>query len=65
MKILFSFKCTSCSTSFEKLTEYTKETECPSCGGVAEYSGSFPGAAAKWEKKHLQQAAKEKKQNAA
>lgn len=64
MKKIFEFCCRECKGTFEKLTEYTKETECPSCGSMADkiiscprislegISGAFPDAAAAWEKKH-------------
>ena len=64
MKKLFEFKCRDCNTVTEKLIEYTKETTCSHCGGVADkiisqssvklegITGSFPGAAMAWEKRH-------------
>ena len=64
MKTIFEFQCRKCKDTFEKLTEYIKETECPSCGSMADkiisaprislegISGAFPDAAAAWEKKH-------------
>lgn len=64
MKKIFEFECTSCSEVFEEYTEYKKETECPLCNSKAlklistprvsleGYSGSFPGAAMAWEKRH-------------
>lgn len=64
MKKIFEFQCRECSNTFEKLTEYIKETECPSCGAMADkiisaprislegISGAFPGASWAWEKKH-------------
>jgi putative FmdB family regulatory protein len=73
MKKLFEFKCSSCEEVFEELTEYKKVSTCPSCGADADkiistprvslegLSGSFPGAAAAWEKKHKQQLIKETK----
>ena len=73
MKKLFEFKCQECKETFEQLTKYTQVTECLLCGGKADkiisaprvylegISGSFPGAAASWEKKHLQQLKKETK----
>jgi putative FmdB family regulatory protein len=77
MKKLFEFRCSSCNYDFEELTEYVQVIPCPKCNANADklistprvklegYSGSFPGAAAAWEKKHKQQLAKELKQNAA
>lgn len=77
MKKLFEFKCSSCESIFEELTEYKLISTCPSCNFTANkiissprivlegHSGSFPGAASAWEKKHKQQLAKEiKQQNA-
>lgn len=64
MKKIFEFQCRECSNTFEKLTEYIKETECPSCGAMADkiiscprinlegISGAFPDAAEAWKKKH-------------
>lgn len=64
MKKLFEFKCSECDLIFEELTEYKKESTCIECGGKADkiistpkvhlegWSGSFPGAAMQWEKKH-------------
>ncbi len=64
MKRLYEFKCTKCETVSEIYTEYVKESKCPVCGAVANkiisaprvhlegWSGSFPGAAMQWEKKH-------------
>ena len=64
MKKLFEFKCTKCSHIDEELTEYKKESICPLCNSVSEkiisspritlegYSGSFPGAAMQFDKKH-------------
>ena len=72
LKKFFEFTCQECKETFEKYTEYIQTTECQ-CGGKADkiistprislegISGSFPGAAAAWEKKHLQQLKKETK----
>jgi len=77
MKKLFEFRCSSCHHDFEELTEYTQTFTCPKCNSNADkiistprvklegWSGSFPGAAAAWDKKRKQQLAKEEKQNAA
>ena len=77
MKKLFEFRCSSCHHDFEELTEYTQTFTCPKCNSNADkiistprvklegWSGSFPGAAAAWDKKRKQQLAKEQKQNAA
>ena len=77
MKKLFEFHCSTCDYHFEELTEYRQTFPCPKCNSNADkiisaprvslegYSGSFPGAASAWEKKHKQQLAKELKQNAA
>ena len=65
MKKLFEFECKDCGV-FEELTESTQTCDCPSCGKVSYkiistpsiqlegWSGSFPGATAKWEKNHWQ-----------
>jgi hypothetical protein len=50
--------CPKCSSNADKLISAPRVT-------LEGYSGSFPGAAAAWEKKHKQQLAKELKQNAA
>ena len=72
MRTLFEFKCEQCGV-FEDLVEYTKEHDCPTCGTVAYkiisapriqlegWSGSFPGATAKWERKHWQDARQKSK----
>lgn len=64
MRKLFEFLCSHCNNHFEELTEYTQHITCPSCGKQADkiistprvhlegWSGSFPGAAMAWEKKH-------------
>lgn len=74
---MYEFQCSHCNHYFEELTEYTQTFTCPKCHSNADklisaprvslegYSGSFPGAASAWEKKHKQQLAKELKQNAA
>ena len=74
MKILYNFQCRDCKESFEKLTEYTQVSTCPLCGEVADklitaptiklegHTGSFPGAAWAWEKKHIEQTKKEIKE---
>lgn len=66
MKKLFDFKCRSCKENFEEYTEYKQVSTCPTCGSEADklistprislegISGSFPGAALAWEKKHNQ-----------
>jgi len=65
MKKLFEFECKQCGI-FEDLVEYTQTHDCPSCGQEANkiisspsiqlegWSGDFPGAFAKWERKHWQ-----------
>jgi len=75
MRKLFEFECDQCGI-FEELVEYTKEHDCPSCGKVAYkiistpsiqlegVSGSFPGAALSWEKKHWDQTRAEQKKAA-
>ncbi len=74
MKRLFDFQCRDCKESFEKLTEYTQVSTCPLCGAEADkiitaprislegITGSFPGAAWAWEKKHIEQTKKEIKE---
>ena len=64
MKKLFEFQCRECKEIFEEYTEYKQVSTCPSCKSDADklisapridlegYSGSFPGAAIAWEKKH-------------
>lgn len=64
MKKLFDFQCRDCKEVFEELTEYKQTSTCPLCNSEADklistprislegYSGSFPGAALAWEKKH-------------
>jgi putative FmdB family regulatory protein len=71
MKKLFEFQCRECKEISEQYTEYKQLSTCPSCGSDADkiisaprvalegISGSFPGAAWAWEKKHNQQAKKE------
>jgi putative FmdB family regulatory protein len=63
MKILFDFECKDCGV-FDKIIEYTKTTDCPTCGKESKklistptiklegISGDFPDAHAKWAKKH-------------
>ena len=70
MKKLFEFQCRDCKESFEEYTEYKQVSQCPMCGAEADklistprialegISGSFPGAALAWEKKHKQSAKK-------
>jgi hypothetical protein len=65
MRIMLDFKCTVCDHTDERYVDNTTEyTECSICNSKATrmistptislegYSGSFPGAAAAWEKKH-------------
>ncbi len=65
MRITLDFECTSCFHIDERyIDNNTEYTECSECGSKAKrmistptiklegYSGSFPGAAAAWEKKH-------------
>lgn len=73
---LFDFKCESCQEVFEEFTKEDRIKPCPKCGCSANrligtptvklegWSGSFPGAAAAWVKKHNQKAALEAKRNA-
>lgn len=71
MKKLFDFQCRDCKENFEEITEYKQVSTCPLCGSDADklisaprislegISGSFPGAAMAWEKKHKYIAPKE------
>jgi putative FmdB family regulatory protein len=64
MRKLFDFQCQSCNEVFEEYTEYKKVSACPKCGMEADkiisaphiylegITGSFPGAALTWEKRH-------------
>lgn len=64
MRQLFTFLCSECQEVTDRYIEYTKEIECPACGGRADkvisqptvklegISGSFPGAARAWQKRH-------------
>ena len=65
MRIILDFKCTACNHVDERyIDNNTEYTECSVCNGKAlrmvstptisleGYSGSFPGAAIAWEKKH-------------
>ena len=64
MKRLYEFQCRKCKEISEVYTEYAQISTCPLCGSDADkiisaprislegYSGSFPGAAIAWEKKH-------------
>lgn len=65
MRVLLDFQCTACNHIDEKYIDNTTEyIECSLCNSKAVrkisaptislegYSGSFPGAAAAWEKKH-------------
>ena len=75
MRKLFEFECEQCGI-FEELTEYTNKHDCPICGKVAYkvistpsiqlegVSGSFPGAALSWEKKHWDRTRAEQKKAA-
>lgn len=76
MKKLFEFQCRDCKEIYEEYTEYKLVSTCPLCNADADkiistprialegISGSFPGAAAAWEKKRKQKAAQEAKRNA-
>ena len=65
MRIMLDFKCTVCDHTDERYVDNTTEyIECSICNSKATrmistptislegYSGSFPGAAIAWEKKH-------------
>ncbi len=75
MKRMYEFVCGSCHHITEKLTGYeTVEVQCL-CGGSAErkisapaiklegWSGSFPGAANKFDRIHREKLAAERKAN--
>jgi|TARA_R110000851_G_scaffold44673_5_gene109663 hypothetical protein len=63
MKMILDFKCRSCDKVTEEYTD-NKSTSLCECGSVTDkmlsapsfhlegYSGSFPGAAMQWDKKH-------------
>lgn len=73
VKKLFEFKCTKCENIEEELTEYKQESICSLCNSVSEkiistpritlegYSGSFPGAAMAFDKKHRDKLKQERK----
>ena len=68
LKKLFEFQCRECKEISEQYTEYKQLSTCPSCSSIADkiisaprvslegITGSFPGAALSWEKKHKQSA---------
>lgn len=73
MKQIFEFHCSECKETFERYVEYCKTIECEKCGGMADkiiskptfklegFTGSFPGAADLWARKHIKQTAIETK----
>lgn len=75
MKRLFDFECQQCGEVVEEYTEYKQTSVCPSCGGTTVklmsapqiklegITGSFPGAYAAWEKKHINRLKWERKRN--
>jgi len=77
VKKIFEFKCIKCEAIHDEYTEYKSSSTCPSCGSVSEkiisaprvalegITGSFPGAADAWVKKHKQKLQQEQKRNAA
>lgn len=72
---VFDFICPNGHRSELFVSAQTDETKCPLCDNTAHravsapnvklegWSGSFPGAAMKWEKKHREKMAQERKQN--
>ena len=76
MKRMYEFVCGECHHVTEKLTGYeTVEVQCLACGDTAGrkisapaiklegWSGSFPGAANKFERSHLGKLKAEQKAN--
>lgn len=76
MKRLFDYNCSACSITFEELADLNQPVPCPKCNSVASrmisaptiklegWTGSFPGAADAWARKHEKQSALEAKRNA-
>jgi hypothetical protein len=72
---VFDILCPNHHTTELFVSNQTFETTCPVCGEQAQravsapnvklegWSGSFPGAAMKWEKKHREKMAQERKRN--
>ena len=72
---VFDFICPNHHTTELFVSNQTFETTCPVGGEQAQravsapnvklegWSGSFPGAAMKWEKKHMEKMAQERKRN--
>ncbi len=72
---VFDFICPNAHTSEHFVSNNIDTTVCPVCGLKAQravsapnvklegWSGSFPGAAMKWEKKHQEKMAQERKRN--
>jgi putative FmdB family regulatory protein len=72
---VFDFYCPKGHTSELFVSVDTDETKCPQCEKTAYriisapnvklegWSGSFPGAAMKWEKKHREKMIQEQKRN--
>jgi putative FmdB family regulatory protein len=64
MRKLFDFRCSTCKTKFEVLTEATDTVRCNKCGSPSHRvispircqldptSGDFPGATMKWIREH-------------
>jgi predicted nucleic acid-binding Zn ribbon protein len=72
---VFDFICPNGHRNELFVSAQTDETKCPECDKLAQrvisapsvklegWSGSFPGAAMKWEKKHKEKMAQERKRN--
>ncbi len=72
---VFDFICPNGHRSEQFVSNQTDEIQCPHCDLKAQravsapnvklegWSGSFPGAAMKWEKKHQEKMAQERKRN--
>lgn len=72
---VFDFICPNGHRNELFVFSQTDETKCPECDKLAQrvisapsvklegWSGSFPGAAMKWEKKHKEKMAQERKRN--
>ncbi len=71
----YDFICLKSHKTEKFVSTNVEETTCPECGTLAHravsapsvklegWSGSFPGAAMKWEKKHQEKMAQERKRN--
>ncbi len=75
MKRMYEFLCGACHSTTEKLTDYEAVDAQCACGGVAKrkisapsvklegWSGSFPGAANKFDRIHREKLDAERKAN--